>query len=67
MKGEILWKKKHYYLIFPIQTLWSGFFYRMRFTDLNVGSLSNNKGDDNESAKKAIGQGSVYMEVGDPS
>ena len=29
--------------------------------------ISNNKGDDNESAKKAIGQGSVYMEVGDPS
>ena len=54
-------KKKHYYLIFLIQTLWSGFFYCMQFTDLNVGSLSN------ESAKKAIGQGSVYMEVGDPS
>ena len=35
----------------------------MRFTDLNVESLSN----DNESAKKAIGQESVYMEVGDPS
>ena len=35
----------------------------MQFTDLNVGSLSNNKGDDNESAKKAIGQWSVYMEV----
>ena len=34
----------------------------MPFTDLNVGSLSNNKGDDNESALKAIGQGSVYME-----
>ena len=34
----------------------------MQFTDLNVGSLSN----DNESAKKAIDQGSVYMEVGDP-
>ena len=39
----------------------------MPFTDWNVESLSNNKGDDNESAKKAIGQGSVYMEVGDPS
>ena len=39
----------------------------MRFTDLKVVSLSNNKGDDNESAKKAIGRGSVYMEVGDPS
>ena len=38
----------------------------MRFTDLNVGSLSNDNGDDNESAKKAIGQESVYMEVGDP-
>ena len=38
----------------------------MRLTDLNVGSLSNDNGD-NESAKKAIGQGSVYMEVGDPS
>ena len=65
-EGEIWWKKKHSYLIFLIQTLWSGFFYCMRFTDLNVGSLSNNKGDDNESALKAIGQGSVYMEVGDP-
>ena len=39
----------------------------MQFTDLNVGSLSNNDGDGNESAKKAIGQGCVYMEVGDPS
>ena len=39
----------------------------MRFTDLNVESLSNDDGDGNESAKKAIGQGSVYMEVGDPS
>ena len=35
----------------------------MRFTDWNVGSLSNDNGDDNESAKKAIGQGCVYMEV----
>ena len=35
----------------------------MQFTDWNVGSLSNNKGDDNESALKAIDQGSVYMEV----
>ena len=42
-------------------------FYCMRFTDLNVGSLSNDNGDNNESAKKAIGQGSIYMEVGDPS
>ena len=41
-------------------------FYCMRFTDLNVGSLSNDNGDNNESAKKAISQGSVYMEVGDP-
>ena len=56
-------KKKHYYLIFLIQTLWSGFFYCMQFTDLNVRSLSNDNGDDNESAKKAIGQGSVYMEM----
>ena len=39
----------------------------MPLTALNVGSLSNNKGDDNESALKAIGQGSVYMVVGDPS
>ena len=39
----------------------------MRFTDLNVGSLSIDDGDGNESAKKAIGQGYVYMEVGDPS
>ena len=37
----------------------------MQFTDLNVGSLSN--GDGNESAKKAIGQESVYMAVGEPS
>ena len=37
------------------------------FTDLNAGSLSNDDGDDNESGKKAIGQESVYMEVGDPS
>ena len=38
----------------------------MRFTDLNVGSLSDD--DDNENAKKAIGQRSaVYMEGGDPS
>ena len=29
----------------------------MRFTDLNVGSLSNDDADGNESAKKAIGQG----------
>ena len=36
----------------------------MRFTDLNVGSLSNDDGDGNESALKAIGQGSVYMEMG---
>ena len=36
----------------------------MRFTDLNVVSLSNDNSDDNESAKKAIGQGSVYMEGG---
>ena len=60
-------EKKHYYLIFPIQTLWSGYFYCMQLTDLNVRSLSNDNGDDNESAKKAIGHGSVYMEVGDPS
>ena len=59
-------KKKHYYLIFPIQTLWSGFFYCMQLTALNVRSLSSDNGDDNESAKKAIGRGSVYMEVGDP-
>ena len=39
----------------------------MRFTDWNVGSLSNDDGDGNESAKKAIDQESVYMEVGDPS
>ena len=39
----------------------------MRLTDLNVGSLSNDNGDGNESGKKAIGQRSVYMEVGDPS
>ena len=38
----------------------------MRFTDLNVGSLSNDDGDDNESAKKAIGQGSVDMKGGGP-
>ena len=63
----MLWKKKRYYLIFLIQTLWSGFFYCIQFTDLNVGSLSNDNGDNNESAKKAIGQGSVYMEMGDPS
>ena len=36
----------------------------MQFTDLNVESLSNDNDDDNESAKKAIGQESVYMEVG---
>ena len=36
----------------------------MQLTDLNVGSLSNDNGDDNESANKKIGQGSVYMEVG---
>ena len=60
-------KKKHYYLIFPIQTLWSGYFYCMRLTDLNVRSLSNDNGDNNESAKKAISQESVYMEMGDPS
>ena len=41
----------------------------MRFTDWNVGSLSNDDGDGdgNESAKKAIDQESVYMEVGDPN
>ena len=39
----------------------------MQLTDLNVRSLSNDNGDGNESAKKAISQGSVYMEVGDPS
>ena len=40
----------------------------MRFTDLNVESLSNDNGDGNESAKKAVAQGSVYMEGGgDPS
>ena len=50
-------KNNHYYLIFLIQTLWSGFFYRMRFTDLNVGSLSNDDGDDNESAKKQLVKG----------
>ena len=38
----------------------------MRFTDLNVESLSNDDGDDNESALKAIGRGSVYMEGADP-
>ena len=31
------------------------------------GLLSNDNGDDNEIAKKAIDQGCVYMEVGDPS
>ena len=36
----------------------------MQFTDLNVRSLSNDDGNDNESAKKAIDQESVYMEVG---
>ena len=36
----------------------------MRFTDLNVGSLSNDDSVGNESAKKAIGRGSVYMEGG---
>ena len=37
--------------------------HKLDFTkDFNVGSLSN----DNESAKKTVGQGSVYMEVGDP-
>ena len=41
-------------------------FYCMQLTDLNVRSLSNDNVDNNESAKKAIGQGSVYMEVGDP-
>ena len=66
-EGEIWWKTNHCFLIFLIQTLWSGFFYCMQLTDLNVGSLSNDDGDGNESAKKAIGQGSVYMEVGDPS
>ena len=49
-------KKKTLVFFFPIQTLWSGFFYYMRFTDLNVESLSNDNGDDNESAKKAIDQ-----------
>ena len=39
----------------------------MQFTGLNVGSLSNDNGGDKENAKKAIGQGCVYMEVGDPS
>ena len=39
----------------------------MQFTDLNVGSLDKDNGDDNESALKAISWGSVYMEVGDPS
>ena len=39
----------------------------MQLTDWNVGSLSSDNGDDNENAKKAIDQGSVYMEVGDPS
>ena len=39
----------------------------MQLTDLNVGSLSSDNGDDNDSAKKAIDQGCVYMEVGDPS
>ena len=55
-------KKKTLVFFFPIQTLWSGFFYYMRFTDLNVESLSNDNGDDNESAKKAIDQGSACME-----
>ena len=59
-------KNTHYYLIFLIQTLWSGYFYCMQLTALNVGSLSNDNGDDNESAKNAMGQGSVYMGVGDP-
>ena len=36
----------------------------MQFTDLNVGSLSNDNDDDNENTKKAIGQESVFMEVG---
>ena len=57
-------KKNHYYFIFLIQTLWSGYFYCMRFTDLNVRSLRNDDGDGNESAKKAIGQGCVYMKGG---
>ena len=38
----------------------------MQLTALNVRSLSNDNGDGNESAKKAIGRGSVYMEVEDP-
>ena len=64
-----MWKEKYdeknyHYLIFPIQILWSGYLYCMQLTDLNVGSLSNDNGDDNESANKKIGQGSVYMEVG---
>ena len=36
----------------------------------NFSDSSNDNGDDNENAKKAIGQESVYMEVvgeGDPS
>ena len=40
----------------------------MQFTDLNVESLSNDNGDDNESAKKSNwSKVCVYMEVGDPS
>ena len=39
----------------------------MQFTDLNVGSLSKDNGDDDESTLKAIIWGSLYMEVGDPS
>ena len=52
MKEKYDEKKKHSYLIFLIQTLWSGFFYCMQLTALNVGSLSNDDGDGNESAKR---------------
>ena len=39
MKGEIWWKTNHYYLIFLIQTLWSGYFllravYRLKCWEL---------------------------------
>ena len=67
-----LWKEKYdekkaLLLNFSNSNSMVRLFYCMRFTDLNVGSLSNDNSDDNESAKKAMGQWSVDMEVGDPS
>ena len=59
-------KKKTLVFFFQFKLYGQAFFYCMRFTDLNVESLSNDDGNDNESAKKAVAQGSVYMEVGDP-